>query len=96
MKKVLWSITAATLILTLTGCAGTAGPIQSENCPPQPAAVTTPELSASPTKAVENEPVSFSASNKLPVGDSPEDSAASEKPTPSPELPAKPDRKSVV
>ena len=90
MKKALWSITAATLILTLTGCAGTAGPVQSENSPPQPAAVTTPELSAPPTKAGESKPVSFSASNKLPVGDSPEDSAASEKPTPSPELPAKP------
>lgn len=90
IKKVLWSITAATLILTLTGCAGTAGPVQSENCPPQPAAVTTPELSALSTKAIESEPVSFSASNKLPVGDSPEDSAASEEPTPSPEPPAKP------
>lgn len=90
MKKVLWSIAAATLILTLTGCAGTAGPVQSENYPPQPAAVTTPELSALPTKAVESEPVSFSAGNKLPVGDSPEDSAASEKPMPSLEPPAKP------
>ena len=90
MKKVLWSITAATLILTLTGCAGTAGPVQSENCPPQPAAVTTPELSALSTQAIESEPVSFSASNKLPVGDSPEDSAASEEPTPSPGPPAKP------
>lgn len=90
MKKVLWSIAAATLILTLTGCAGTAGPVQSENYPPQPAAVTTPELSAPPTKAVESEPVSFSAGNKLPVGDSPEDSAASEKPMPSLEPPAKP------
>lgn len=90
MKKVLWSIAAATLILTLTGCAGTAGPVQSENYPPQPAAVTTPELSAPPTKAVESEPVSFSAGNKLPVGDSPEDSAASEKPMLSLEPPAKP------
>lgn len=90
MKKVLWSITAATLILTLTGCAGTAGPVQSENYPPQPVAVTTPELSAPPTKAGESEPVSFSASNKLSVGNSSEESAASEKPMPSPEPPAKP------
>lgn len=90
MKKVLWSVAAAALILTLTGCAGTAGPVQSENCPPQTAVVTTPELSAPPPKAVESEPVSFSASNKLPVGDSPEDSTASEEPTPSPEPPAKP------
>lgn len=89
MKKVLWSITAATLILTLTGCAGTAGPVQLEDYPPQPAAIVTPELSAPPTKAVESEPVSFSASDKLPVGDSSEDSATSEKPTLSPEPPAK-------
>lgn len=85
MKKVLWSIAAATLILTLTDCAGTAGPVQSENYPPQPAAIVTPELSAPPTGAVDSEPVSFSAGTKLPVGDSSEDSTASEEPTSSPE-----------
>lgn len=74
MKKVLWSVAAATLILTLTVCAGTAGPVQSESRQPQPVVEITPKPSTSPAQAVESEPVSFSASIKLSVDDGPEES----------------------
>ena len=38
MKKVLWSIAAATLAITLTSCANTAEPVPFEDRPSQPAA----------------------------------------------------------
>ena len=58
MKKALWSIAAATLII-LTGCSNTATPIQAEDSPPLPIVEIAPE-SAGP---VESEPVALSASN---------------------------------
>ena len=58
MKKALWSIAAATLII-LTGCSTPAAPIQPEDRPLLPVAETAPE-SAGP---VEREPVALSASN---------------------------------
>ena len=89
MKKVLWSVAAATLILTLTACAGTAGPVQSESRQPQPVVEITPKPSTSPAQVVESEPVSFSASIKLSVDDGPEESrnnTVSAEPTHCPEL----------
>lgn len=58
MKKVLWSIVAATLII-LTGCSNAATPIQAEDRPPLPVVETAPE----PVGPVERETVSLSASN---------------------------------
>ena len=81
MKKTLLSTTAAALfILSLTGCAGTAEPVQTEDRPQ-----ITAEVSAEPTAPVESAPVLFSAGDEQPVEDGAEDSAASEEPTASPE-----------
>lgn len=84
MKKALWSTAAAALfILSLTGCAGTAEPVQTEDRPQ-----TTVEVPTESTAPVESEPVLFSAGDELPVTDSTdgaEDSAASEEPPASPE-----------
>lgn len=82
MKKVLYSTAAAALfILSLAGCAG---PVRSEDRPPQPTPAVTAEPSTGPTGPVESEAISFSAGNKLSV-DSPENSPASAESTPSPE-----------
>ncbi len=54
MKKALWSIAAATLII-LTGCSNAAMPIQAEDRPPVPVVETVPE-------PVERETVALSAS----------------------------------
>lgn len=61
MKKVLWSIAAATLILTLAGCSNAATPAQLENHPLRPVVETVPE----DTGAVEDEDeaVALSAGN---------------------------------
>lgn len=61
MKKVLWSIVAATLILTLAGCSNAATPAQLENHPLRPVVETVPE----DTGAVEDEDeaVALSAGN---------------------------------
>lgn len=84
MKKTLLTTTAAALfILSLTGCAGTAEPVQTKDRPQ-----TTVEVPAESTAPVESEPVLFSASDELLVTDSAdgaEDNAASEEPTASPE-----------
>ena len=61
MKKVLWSAAIALFILTLTGCAGTAGPAPTEGHPTQATVEKVPK-SLSP---VEKEKISFSASNIL-------------------------------
>ena len=58
MKKVLWSIAAATLII-LTGCSSTAAPTQPENRLPPPAVESVLE----PTGPVESETVALSAGN---------------------------------
>ena len=58
MKKTLWSIAAATLII-LTGCSNEATPIQAEDRPPLPVVETASE----PVGAIERETVSLSASN---------------------------------
>ena len=58
MKKVLWSIAAATLIV-LTGCSNAATPIQAEDRPPLPVVETAPE----PAGPVESEAVVLSAGN---------------------------------
>lgn len=58
MKKILWSIAAATLIIP-TGCSNTAKPIQAEDRPPLPVVETAPE----PAGPVERETVALSASN---------------------------------
>ena len=58
MKKVLWSIAAAALII-LTGCSNATAPIQAEDRPPLPVVETEPE----PVGPVERETVSLSASN---------------------------------
>ena len=52
MKKALWSIAAATLII-LTGCSNAATPIQAEDRPPLPVVETVPE----PAGPVERDPV---------------------------------------
>ena len=58
MKKVLWSIAAATLIV-LTGCSNAAAPIQAEDRPPLPVVETVLE----PAGPVESEAVVLSAGN---------------------------------
>ena len=59
MKKVLWSIAAATLILTLAGCSNAATPTQLENHPLRPVLETVLE----DAEPVENETVALSAGN---------------------------------
>ena len=55
MKKTLLSTAAAALfILSLTGCTGTAEPVQTEDRPQ-----ITAEVLAEPTAPVESEPVLF-------------------------------------
>ena len=84
MRKTLLSTAAAALfILSLTGCTGTAEPVQTEDRPQ-----ITAEVPAESTAPVESVPVLFSAGDEQPVEDSAdgaEDSAASEEPTVSPE-----------
>ena len=58
MKKALWSIAAATLIV-LAGCSNAAAPVQAEDRPPLPVVETAPE----PTGPVESKAVVLSASN---------------------------------
>ena len=59
MKRVLWSIAAATLILTLAGCSNAVAPAQSEDCPLRPVLETVLE----DAEPVENETVALSAGN---------------------------------
>lgn len=59
MKKVLWSIAVATLILTLAGCSNVATPAQSEDRPLRPVLETVLE----DTEPVESETVVLSAGN---------------------------------
>ena len=66
MKKVLQSAAITLFILTLTGCAGTAGPVQTEDRPPQ----TAVEKAVKSPAPVESEQISFSAGNISPVEDS--------------------------
>ena len=66
MKKVLQSAAITLFILTLAGCAGTAGPVQTDDRPPQ-TAVENVVKSPAP---VESEQISFSAGNIPPVEDS--------------------------
>lgn len=55
MKKALWSTAAAALfILSLSGCAGTAEPVQTEDRPQ-----TIVEVPTESTAPVESEPVLF-------------------------------------
>lgn len=77
MKKVLWSIAAATLILTLAGCSNVATPAQSEDSPLRPVLETVPE----DTGPVESETVVLSAGN-VPVEEPPLET------NPEPEAPA--------
>lgn len=64
MKKVLWSAAVALMILTLTGCAGTAGPTPTEDCPTQTIVERVPE-SHTP---VEKKKAAFSA-GKTPLAE---------------------------
>lgn len=83
MKKTLWSTAAAALFfLSLTGCTGTAEPVQTEDRPQ-----ITAEVPAESTASVESAPVLFSAGDEQPENsaDGAEDNAASEEPTASPE-----------
>ena len=64
MKKVLWSIATATLII-LTGCSNAVTPIQTEDRPPLPVVETVPE----PAGPVESEAVVLSAGNDQLVDD---------------------------
>ncbi len=59
MKKVLWSAAIALFILTLTGCAGTAGSAPTEDRPTQLTVENVPNTPA----PVEQEQISFSAGN---------------------------------
>ena len=63
MKKVLWSIAAAALAITLTGCANTAEPAPSEDRPSRPAA----EITVQSTEPVAEEPVVLSAGDEQAV-----------------------------
>lgn len=88
MKKVLWSIAAATIILTLAGCSNEARPAPSENHPLRPVVETVPE----DTGPVESEAVALSAGND-PLVDSAavkEDTEGSVEPEPQAEPPAAP------
>jgi len=60
MKKILWSIAAATLIIILAGCSNAVEPIQAESRQPLPVAESVPE-SAGP---VEDESVVLSAGSE--------------------------------
>lgn len=66
MKKVLQSAAITLFILTLTGCAGTTGPVQTDAPPPQ----TTVENVVKSPAPVESEQISFSAGNIPPAEDS--------------------------
>ena len=88
MKKTLWSIAAAALfILSLTGCTGTAEPVQTEDRPQ-----ITAEVPTESTAPVESAPVLFSAGDEQPVEDGADGAEASEEPTASP----KPDAPALV
>lgn len=86
MKKVLWSIAAATLILTLAGCSNAAKPTQPEDHPLRPAMETMPKG----TGPVESETVVLSAGNDQFVDNATvkEDSESSAKPESQAEPPA--------
>lgn len=85
MKKVLWSIAAATLII-LTGCSNAAAPIQPEDPPPRPVV----EIVLEDTAPVESKAVALSAGNDQLVDDTAvkEDTGGSVKPEPQAEPPA--------
>ena len=89
MKKVLWSIAAATLII-LTGCSNTAAPTQPEDRLPPPAVESVLE----PAGPVESETVTLSAGNDQLVDNATveEDRAteATTEPEPQAEAPAAP------
>lgn len=95
MKKTLLSTAAAALfILSLTGCAGTAEPVQTEDRPQ----ITT-EVPAESTAPVESAPVLFLAGDEQPVEDRTdgvEDGTVSEEPTASPEPDAPAPAKAVI
>ena len=87
MKKVLWSIAAATLII-LTGCSNKAAPTQPEDRLPPPAVESVLE----PAGPVESKTVALSAGNdqfvdNTTVEDDAEDTV---EPAPQAELPAAP------
>jgi len=84
MKKVLWSAAAALMILTLTGCAGTAGPAPTEDRPPETMVENVPESPA----PVEKEQVAFSAGN-FPLAEDNEKNEGTDSST-EPVPPAKP------
>ena len=86
MKKVLWSIAAATLILTLAGCSNAAKPTQPEDHPLRPAMETMPKG----TGPVESETVVLSAGIDQFVDNATvkEDSESSAKPESQAEPPA--------
>lgn len=86
MKKVLWSIAAATLILTLAGCSNAAKPTQPEDQPLRPAMETMPKG----TGPVESETVVLSAGNDQFVDNATvkEDTESSAKPESQAEPPA--------
>lgn len=88
MKKVLWSIAAATIILTLTGCSNEARPAPSENHPLRPVVETVPE----DTGSIESEAVALSAGNDQLVDSAAvkKDMEGSVKPEPQAEPPAAP------
>lgn len=66
MKKVLWSAAVALMILTLTGCAGTAGPAPAKDFPTQTIVENVPKSHT----LVEKKKVAFSAAEApLPEGD---------------------------
>ena len=89
MKKVLWSIAAATLII-LTGCSNTAAPTQPEDRLPPPAVESVLE----PAGPVESETVALSAGNdQLADNATVEEDTATEattEPEPQAELPEAP------
>ena len=72
MKKVLWSAAIALFILTLTGCARTAGPAPTEDHPPQ---ITVENVPKSPAP-VEKEQISFSAGDTTFIEDDVENEKA--------------------
>ena len=80
MKKVLQSAAITLFILTLAGCVGTAGPVQTEDRPTQ----TTVENVVKSPAPVESEQISFSAGNIPPAEDSltKEDKGHSNEPEP--------------
>ena len=85
MKKVLWSIAAAALII-LTGCSNTAAPIQPEDPPPQPVV----EIVQESAEPIESKTVPLSVGNNQLLDDTTikEDTEGSVEPEPQAEPPA--------